>query len=166
MGIPVYSIGQILDADDVNTWLVPKAVFKTADETVTSSTTLQNDDELVLPVAANAGYEFNCWVEYLATSGSDIKWSWAVPASATLEYSALHSEGGGTGFSNSHLVYADTDTPMAAGSAPTVTAISMRGKLSTAGSSGSLQFKWAQNTSGGTATHVRVKSWLRLDRIG
>src|SRR5207253_11445727 len=33
-------------------------IAKTADETVTSSTTLQNDDHLVLPVVASAVYTF------------------------------------------------------------------------------------------------------------
>lgn len=166
MGIPVWSVGQVLTAADVDNWLVPSAVYKTIDQTVTSSTALTNDNELLLAVAAPAEYKLEAWISFLANSAVDIKWSWAVPAGASMAYSALHNEGGGTGFGSSANVYVDSDVPMAAGGSPTVTAILMKGKLTTTTNSGTLQFRWAQNTSNAAATHVRVRSYITLDRIG
>jgi hypothetical protein len=167
MAIPVLSVGDVLTASFCNTWFTPDAVYKTVDQTVTSSTTLVNDNELFIAgLSASAEYKMEAWISFLATSGADIKWGWSVPAGASMAYSSLHNEGGGTGFGSSADVKAETDVPMAAGGSPTVTAILMKGKLTTAGSSGTLQFKWAQNTSSASATHVRVRCYIHLDRIG
>lgn len=166
MAIPVWSVGQVLTASDVNTWLVPTAVYKTGDQSVTSSTTFVNDSELFVTVAANAEYGLEAWIEYIGTGGGDIKWGWAVPAGATMRYSCVHNEGGGTGLNNSHNVYQETDTGFAAGASPSLTSLHMTGRLSVSSSSGTLQFRWAQNTSNASATHVRNPSFIELQRLG
>jgi hypothetical protein len=165
MAPPTWSVGQVLTADDVNTWLVGKAIDKASDQQVVSSTTLVNDTALVLAVAANATYKFECWLVYIATVGADIKWTWSVPASAALGYSAIYDAASGGAFGNDDAL-ADTDTPAAQGSSPTVTAILMKGKLTVAGTAGNFQLKWAQNSSNSSATHVRTTSYITLDRIG
>lgn len=166
MAVPVWVVGQVLTASDVNTWLTIDAAYKTANQSVTSSTTLVNDSDLVLPVAASAAYKVECWLTFGATSGGDIKWTWALPAGGVLLYQALHNEGGATALSNSATTYSNSDTPMAAGGSPTITAVLMKGHLATAGTSGSIQLRWAQNTSNAGATSVRAPSLLTLDRIG
>lgn len=166
MAAPTWSVGQVLTASDVNTWFVPVAATKTADQSVTSSTVLVNDSELLVPVAANATYAFDAWLDFIALAGADIKWTWTVPAGTGLTYSAQHNEGGGTGYNNSQVVYVNSDTVPAAGASPTVTAATMRGTLVTGSSSGTLQLKWAQGASSASATHVRSPSSLELRRIG
>jgi hypothetical protein len=164
--MPTWSVGQVLTASDVNTWLVPLAVYKTADQFVASSTALVNDTELLLPVAASAVYRFECWLHFIATTAVDIKWTWTVPSGASLTYSPLHNEGGGVGFNNSANIYADTDTITGAGSSPQLTAVVMKGRLITGSASGTLQLRWAQATSNAAATHVRSGSYIELRRHG
>jgi hypothetical protein len=166
MAIPTWTVGQVLTADDVNNWLVPLHAYKAADQSLTSSTTLTSDNDLLIALAANSAYRFECWLTFAANVGADIKWTWTVPAGAALSYQAQHNEGGSTGYTNSQNVYADTDVPMAAGGTAQVTGVLMTGHLTTSTSTGNIRLKWAQNSSNAAATHVRVGSYLHLDRVG
>jgi len=56
VAIPVWTVGEVLSASDVNSWFVPVVVFKAADEGPITTTTLQNDNELILPVTTGASY--------------------------------------------------------------------------------------------------------------
>jgi hypothetical protein len=165
MPIPTWSVGQVLSASDVNAWFVPLAVIKPTGQPVTSSTALVNDNDLVLPVAASASYLFECVVSFTATSGGDLKWTWAVPAGASLLYQSLHNEGGGTGLNNSAVSYSDANTVPAAGNGATVESVTMRGNLTLSSTAGNLQLRWAQNASNAGATTVRAQSHLSLQRV-
>ena len=167
MAVPVWSVGQVLSASDVNTWFVPLAAVKPTSQSVTSSTTLVNDSALVLAVAANATYEFTCQMFFIAANGpGDIKWTWSLPAGAALIYQNLHNEGGGTGVNNSGVANSDADTPFAAGGGSPTEAVRMTVNLNTSSTAGNAQLRWAQNSSSGTATQVRANSQLILRRIG
>src|SRR5262245_15271614 len=85
MAAPTWVSGQVLTASDVNTWFVPIAAVKTANESVTSSTTLQNDDELFVSVAANSTYLVQCYIKCDGAATGDIKLNWTAPASATFD---------------------------------------------------------------------------------
>jgi hypothetical protein len=166
MAPPVLSVGDVLTASFCNTWFLPSVVVKPTSESVTSSTALQNDDHLLLPVAASAVYEFTCQLFFIAAPGGDIKWTWSVPAGSGITYQNLHNEGGSVGLGNACLAYGDTDTPTAAGGGSPTEAVRMTGNLTTGGSTGNVQLRWAQNASSGTATQVRSPSQLILRRTG
>jgi hypothetical protein len=166
MAAPVWSVGQVLTASDVNTWFVPLAAAKLTSQSVTSSTTLVNDADLVLAVAANATYDFACQLFYIAAAGGDIKWTWSVPAGSGILYQNLHNEGGGTGLANACVANSDADTPTAAGGGSTTEAARMTGTMTTSSTTGNAQLRWAQNASSATATQVRAKSSLILRRTG
>jgi hypothetical protein len=164
--VPTWVPGQVLSASDVNTWFVPLAVVKGADTARTTTTTLANDPDLVLAVAATSTYRFECWVRYTAAAGGDLKFQWTAPAGAALKYSSLHNEGGGTGFNNSDVVYALPDVVFIIGAGTgSERAFHMFGTLNIAGTAGNLQFQWAQNTSSASATTVKQYSRLVLERI-
>jgi hypothetical protein len=80
MAVPVWVPGQVLAASDVNTWFVPLAAVKTVDQSVTSSTTLVNDNVLAVPVAASSTYEFRLFCWFQAAAGGDFKFQFAGPA--------------------------------------------------------------------------------------
>jgi hypothetical protein len=165
MPVPTWSVGQVLSAADVNNWFTPLAVVKPLAQSVTSSTTMVNDNDLVLPVAASVTYEFRCFLNFTAATGGDLKWTWAVPAGAVLFYQTLHNEGGTTGLSNSTIAYSNGNTIQAAGGGGIVEAVRMDGTLVTSSTAGTLQLQWAQNTSSGTATIVRDRCHLILRRV-
>ena len=69
--------------------IAPLAAYKTLDETVTNSTTLQNDDALLVSLAANAVYLFAVLLDYegAAVGTGDLKYGWGVPTGATMRAS-------------------------------------------------------------------------------
>ncbi|MGW8635069.1 hypothetical protein ACWGNX_27245 [Streptomyces sp. NPDC055793] len=128
---------------------------KAADEAVTSSTTLQNDNHLILPVVANATYTLFLMCIFSGATTGDIKFDWTVPSGSVLRWSDQ------TGVSGLH---ADVDVHSApAGS--TLVAFQISATVVTSSNAGNVQFRWAQNASDATATIVRANSSLQLTRV-
>lgn len=130
-------------------------VRKTADESVVSSTTLQNDDHLKLPVVANAVYTLFLMCIFSGGTTGDIKFDWAVPSGTVLRWSDQ------TGVSGLH---SDVDVYSAPGGTTQV-AIQIWATVVTSSTAGNVQFRWAQNASDATATIVRANSYLQLTRV-
>jgi hypothetical protein len=132
-------------------------VKKTATESVTNSTTLQNDDELVLPVVANAVYKVELALIFDGVSGSGgLKMAWTAPAGASMawgdvNFAAAQSPG--------------TTVSRNTGGAGVNVIQTVWGTLTTAGTAGSLQLQWAQVTANGTATRVFPGSYLEIERF-
>jgi hypothetical protein len=166
MPIPSWSVGQVLAAADVNSWFVPLAAYKSADQSVTSSTTLVNDTALVVPVASSATYIFWCmlYFEGGTLNSSDLKWGWTVPASTTMRYQAIYVSPA----SVLNIARAGTDASVlaaASNGAGNSQTMQMFGTALVSSTSGNLQLQWAQNTSNGTATIVHAGSVLFAQRI-
>lgn len=164
MPVPVWVPGQILAANDINQWMVPNAVIKAADQSVTSSTTLVNDTALVLPVLANASYIWSCFLDYEggAASSSDLIWEWAVPAGAVMRYCATFINNSGN---LAQGVEINTATTIAqSNGAGNLRAVIMQGSLVMSTTAGSMQLQWAQHVSSATATIVHYQSNLTMQR--
>lgn len=166
MAIPVFTVGEVLTASLVNSWLAPLAAYKSADQSVTSSTVLVNDTALVLAVAANSTYFFTAFLDYEGgTQGSsDFKMAWSVPASATMRWTRIGLDTAGA--VNAGALSDQTSTPaMGTNGAGNVRGVTLHGTLNVSSTSGNFQFQWAQNTSSGTATIVHAGSYLQAQRI-
>jgi len=168
LALPVFVDGNVLTAAQVNSWLEPVAAVKTSDESVTSSTALQNDNELVVAVAANATYHLTAYLDYEGGTlgASDLKFGWTFPAGLTMSYVASRisnitgNPAGGGG------VVIQTGVPISGSSgAGNSQSVSMDGTVVVSSTAGSLQLQWAQNTSSGTATIVHAKSYISLQRF-
>lgn len=163
MALKTFVTGEVLTAADVNTYLVNSVgVRKTANESVTSSTTLQDDDELFVSVAANFTYEVSCMLKYDGATTGDFKIQWNVPASATFDYSILRLQTGASDATAVALDYGQENVDMvmgAIGSGTTATAMIL-GTLIVAGTAGTFGLKWAQGTSSATATRILTRSML------
>jgi hypothetical protein len=167
MAVPTWSVGQILTAADVNSWFVPIAVYKVSTESVTSSATLQNDDVLFASVAANAVYKVELGLVYDGATAGDIQLGWTMPAAAAI--TNVHTVAITTaGAASTDDVTTATAGNPSFGALGTGTNCGYGGVwiLTTAGTSGTLQLQWAQNTSSATATRVFAGSYLVLQRIG
>ena len=167
MAIPVWQVGQVLSASDVNTWFIPVAVKKTSNTARASNTSITSDPQLTLPVAANADYKFEALILFNgAASASDFQWRFTVPSGAVMNYTCPHADATGTLVGIS-IVY---NAPSVLTSQTTGTgndrSATMTGMLTTAATAGNLVFQWAQNTSNGTATTVETGSYLYLQRCG
>lgn len=139
--------------------VAPLAAYKSLAESVTGSITLQNDDALLLPLAANAVYYFRCKLGYTgAASGSgDIKLGWTLPSGASMGY-ALYGDSGGS--ATNGFWETQTSVPAANSNGSTPVAVVMRGTIATAGTPGAVQLQWCQHTSSATATTVLAGSSL------
>lgn len=139
-------------------------VVKSVDESVTNSTTLQDDDELLLPVEANSVYS---GILYLfCTYGQDasgpppagnLKYSLTIPSGATIDGANGTLTTGGT--SRVDLTVNRQPT-----SSNTVTIIPLILRVVTAGTAGNVQLRWAQELSIATPTVVLQGSIFSLKK--
>lgn len=146
-------------------------VQKTADESVTSSTTLQNDNHLLVSVLTSAQYEIIVRLAVNGGASGDFKMAWTMPAGVT-----------GQRFSAGPAVSSATSTAdttvRASGLTSSFTTeinygVFSTGQLSfieetlyvvTAGTAGTVQLQWAQNASSATATTVVAGSYITVRR--
>jgi len=157
----------VLSASDVNKWFVPRAVVKPSDQSKTSNTTFGNDNDLVLPVDANATYMMQMYLGYSGGTlgSSDLKIQWTVPASATLRYGIVRIQTGSSLNPGNMSRFAAADTVLLGTVVGTPQAAWAFGTLKVAGTAGNLQLQWAQNTSSATATIIEAQSALMLQQL-
>jgi hypothetical protein len=147
--------------------------LKTANESVTSSTTLQNDDELAIPLAGNAKYIMDGFLFYQGASSpaGDLKMDFLVPSGGVMKWANFGVNPSGLTQYNVVGEGAAAGSPRAVGTngIPGSGGIEMscapRGYISTSSTSANLQFRFAQNVSSATATTVLAGSWLRVVRV-
>ena len=146
----------------------PLFVRKTADETVTASTTMQDDDHLTAAVAANATYVVELVAIYDGAATGDIKFQFAAPAGATLSGAQVGPQSGTAGVTATTVnVSATTGASGAIGAVGAGSKIGYRfdGLLRTAGTAGTFKLQWAQQTSDPVATTMFTDSYLVLRRV-
>lgn len=136
---------------------------KTSRETVTSSTTLQNDNDFSFELKANTTYAINGTNIISAPSSGGIKWVFTVPSGASGRINAK-------GLSN---VSIDTDITAGAGSNNSVNVNGLYGSDSdirlvgfiTTTTAGTLTFQWSQHTSNVTGTYIERGSTMILTEV-
>lgn len=141
-------------------------VVKTAVQSKASTTTLANDNELLLPLVANATYQFEAYLIYDGTSAADFKIAFTGPASSTGVYAAFGPQSGVSLTSmNSTAANLGGALNLANNAVNSAMCARPSGYIKTAASTGNLQFQWAQVASNATATRVFDGSWLKATRI-
>ena len=168
MAKPTFSTGDVPTATQVNAWFVNvTAAVKTATESVTSSTALQDDDTLSVSVDANTTYHFQAMLKYDAATAGDLKFRWTVPASATLSFSLQRLHDAAALFTDDQAFGGANDSDITAGGlgAGTTCWLPMQGILTVSSTAGTLLLRWAQNTSSATATRLFADSYVFLQRV-
>jgi hypothetical protein len=143
---------------------------KTTDETVTSSTTLQNDDELSVAVAANTTYKVKFWLTVFGAAAGDIKVALTFPTGSTCKTF------GGLGMYNGSAAAATNADVEAHGYGSTSTSptssitfgvpdtngivLTCEATIAVGPTAGAITVQWAQGTSSGTGTTVKAGSYL------
>ncbi|WP_159062002.1 hypothetical protein [Streptomyces sp. WM6368] len=143
-----------------------RIAVKTADEPVTSSTSLQDDDHLSLTVVAGGWYAVDAYLDVEADPAGDLTIGWSVPAGATMSWTEGGISAGNTSNIGSiKLQRNDAGTSSGVGIIAAGSSVRPAGRLTVGGTAGTLQLRWAQTASSGTPTIVKTGSWLRLTRI-
>lgn len=150
--------------------IAPLAAFKPSDESRTSNTTVSNDAALFLPnLAAGAVYWVEVFLDYegdVHTAGG-LKWTWAVPASATMRYHAQYLSNASSPSVQVGVTHAGADVISAASyGAGALQAVSMQGTLLMSTTPGTLQFQWAQASSSTTPSIMHAQSSIIAWQIG
>jgi len=163
---PTISAGQRITAS-LLTSMLPITVSKPADESVTSSTTLQNDDDLVVAVSANATYVMD---GYIMTSGAaagtgDLKIDFTIPSGATMKYTSFGTTTASPAVQYEATVNANSTARAIGTNGSADMGVAIQAVITVGSTAGSVQLRWAQNTSSGTATILRATSYLRFERI-
>jgi hypothetical protein len=169
--LAAFSAGQKLTAAALIA-ILPVPAIKTADESLASSTTLQNDNELVCVGAANTNYKVD--LALLATeatgTGIDIKLAFTQPTGCVLDLAVVAPHLGWVSSAGAQLEVewagwqAETGTTTSAKSFGTLNGVNFsyhfRGTWRVGSTAGSLQLQWAQNTSAGGNLTVKSGSSL------
>lgn len=148
--------------------LLADVATKAALESLTNNITIQNDDELFLSVEANATYSVDLHLFYDAATAGDITIGWSGPAGAAMAWGMIAphvNETSSTTVTNVTMpVFTISQTNDLGGGASVGTYAVVHGTLTTAGTAGNLNFRWAQRALSATATNVRAGSQLILKR--
>ncbi len=138
-----------------------------SDQTRNNSVTLLSSTDLVLPVAANSNYIFESQLICDSNTTADIKYSFLIPAGASLRVSAW--TGGALDTALQTGIYHDAfdGTQFSSEGAGSGTMMTCRpgGRLAVAGTAGSLTVQFAQNTANVSNTLLKAGSWIRLSRV-
>jgi hypothetical protein len=147
--------------------VAPLGAVKQSDESVTSSTTPQNDDTLQIAVAANGIYKVECSIKYDAASGGDLKYQWAVPSGASFDWNDNpRLTAGAAALSTPFAALTASSQSFAPGNGSGSNQwAECKGTLIVGNTAGTLILQWAQNTSSGTPTRVRSGSALYLWQV-
>lgn len=164
-GLPAELTGLHTQLDAV---AAPLWVRKTSDESVTSSTVLQNDDQLKLTLAASSVYEFTAYIGYEGPTTGDIKIAFSYPTGGTISWApvggiaALSSDTATTVVIRPRVD--NTSDTFGAFGVGTPCVVRLSGIVLTSTTAGDLQMQWAQGTSDVTATIVKTNSFLRAEK--
>jgi len=169
--LPTQNAGHVTTAQewsDILAFIQPLFARKTIDESVTSSTTIQDDDELSLTVIANATYDVTCHIIYQADGVGDMNVQFSGPAGASFNWVAngVASTQTATGsFFVGEGTLATTNIVVGGNGAGSSVVCRPSGLLIVGGTAGTFRFRWTQGTSSGTATIVKANSFMTARRV-
>lgn len=145
---------------------IMKVIVKTANETVNNSTTLQNDDDFVLAVAANEIWLIECFILIDMKATSDYKHTWTVPSGAAFHGlpDDANNFGSATGGATTAEVLLTTTRTKTIAANSTVMILE-KGIFINGANAGNLQYQWAQNTLEAADTIVRIGSTMRCTKL-
>ncbi len=132
-----------------------QTVVKSANQTKTNNTTLQDDPDLQFSVGANETWTFRFVVQANANATPDIKFAVSAPAGSTCSVGVIDGEGAvavgnlGCGVS-SGIITGNT----------TADVYEVVGTVQTGGTAGTVALQWAQNTTSASAVVVYAGSFL------
>jgi len=127
-------------------------VVKPADETLSNSTVLQDDDDLLATLNINKTYSFIYLLIYLSSTTNDFKFGMSVPAGATMAwYSQVTAGRADEDETDSIFFSADgVNLQLAFGT----------GQIIMGGTAGDFNVQWAQNTASAGVTTVKEGSYI------
>ncbi len=148
------------------TELRPVYARKTADETLSNSTVLQDDDELFVSVDASTTYEWELTLIYEAGTTADYKWALTFPTGSTCSWANNEPD---TGLAYLPLGFSSYTSGAATGlggaGIGSGRGMIVSGNLVVGVTAGTFKYQWAQNTATVENTKTSAGSLLVLRRL-
>ncbi|MEV3848106.1 hypothetical protein AB0J30_15080 [Streptomyces microflavus] len=143
---------------------VTRMVAKAADEAVTASTVLQDDDHLTMSVTAGGQYAIEACLIAAGDPAGDLALTLTAPPGSTGHWTpGAITLGVSDGTGSLRLTRYDPGAPVGVGIIAGGIIVAPLGTI-TAGANGTITVQWAQNASSATSTVLRAGSWLRVRR--
>jgi hypothetical protein len=138
---------------------------KTANEDVSSSATLQDDDHMFLTLGANQIWEVEGMVDFTSASATPgAAFNFNAPTGSTFKMTYHTNTSSATSFASGVINNGGSDANIALG-ANGAGVVHFKGIVVVAGNAGNFGFRWAQGTSDATPTTARTNSYLKFTRI-
>jgi hypothetical protein len=138
--------------------------LKPADESLVSSTTLQDDDNISFAVLNGDTWIFDLLLIVSGSTSGDIKLAFTVPGGSTLRWGAIGENISILSSSPDWNVVSTSGASLSFDIQSGPTYIRVRGAV-IAGGDGNVQLQWAQNSSNATATVVQQLSLLQASKL-
>lgn len=142
---------------------MPVIVRKSSDEVVNNSNVLQNDDELVLAIAANKTWYFRFVLNFLSGTTPNIKFAITVPTGATLRAQMRYWHETQVAYAVAYLLTSGSSA-QATGRGVTDGSsncyVVIEGTVANGANAGNIQLQWAQSTADASNTTVKANSLL------
>lgn len=167
---PEFQAGQVPDVDEFNERQVLHKSAN-ADQIVTNSTTLVDDDELFFAVKAGFIYTLDGAVYYDGPDAGDFKFTWSAPADSDMGWSVMGRSPAGTtpeGDWQAQPVLGSPTTTRTLGTAGTGQANACTAKITgrlIVVTDGTLTFRWAQFSATAGDLTRRARSYLNLTPV-
>jgi hypothetical protein len=154
------------DGTGVLTWGLGSVQFaeKTADESVTSSTTLQDDNDFTFTVGANQTYEIDGIIKASCSSTGLLKAQFVAPTGSTefINIFVNRSAADDVTFMFSPTTSYNIATTTISS---TTDVIMIHGTVKTSSTAGTFKLQWSQKTSHSTATIFYSQSFLKVTSV-
>lgn len=140
-------------------------IQKETDETISSSTTLQDDDALQFAVSGGDSYAFEMLLVYDSPSTADFKHAFALTAGSFTRGFRRHDGFGPTTVVAQAALVADMTTAIQQGANATENLLVWIRGFFIPSADATIKLQWAQNTSDAGSTTVRKGSLIRYRRL-
>ena len=139
-------------------------LYKTTDESVANSTTLQDDDDLITALKANTVYQIEGRIHVESASATpDFKYAFSIPTGSTISLTGFGAEKAGAFFAtDQHLDLEENTIALNAG---VHSYLNFWGIVETNSTAGNIKLQWAQNASNATATILGKLSSIEIWEI-
>jgi hypothetical protein len=137
---------------------VSQVIKKTADQSVTNSTTLVDDNQLFYPLQVGTSYYFEALIEFTATAGGDIQLAFTIPTAATLRWGPANSikiDPAGAIVVEGQTTTSGTAVSFGYATGGTRQQILIKGYVACGAIAGNLQLQFAQDTADAGPTTIR-----------
>jgi hypothetical protein len=167
MPVPVWVPGQLLNAGDVNAWMVPNGAYKTAQTSRSTGigaqppTTLVADPDLELNFTQGGTWIIEAVIRFHGPASNNLAWSWQTNATAISGSVAAIFNNNTGALEVSYRAWTFLGSLAQTTGVGAEWTIRFNGLVTVPmGVPSSLAFAWAQGTSSATVTGVDVGSYL------